>query len=289
MTDLVIERVQTLALIEDLGRPGHRHLGVPPSGAADRSSLTRGNRLLGNPPDAAGIEVLLGGLVVRATAPTVVAVTGAAAHVTVDGAPAPFGSPFGLNSGQCLEIGTATTGLRCYLTVRGGIVESSDVPRTLGSMSSDPTSALGPEPLRTGSVLAVGAPVDEPHVGISVPPVSNAPKDLELHATWGPRADWLTNEGRVSLRSSTWVVSSQTDRVGVRLDGDPVPLGRTDQLPSEGIVRGCVQVPPDGTPIVFLSDHPTTGGYPVVAVVDDADTDLLAQAPPGSPIHLQVR
>jgi KipI family sensor histidine kinase inhibitor len=287
--DLTVERVSTLALVEDLGRPGHRHLGVPPSGAADRISLARGNRLLGNAAGAAGIEVLMGGLGVRATAPVLVAVTGAAAPVRVDGAPAPFGAPIGLGAGQLLEVGTATTGLRCYVAVRGGIHESNHVPRVLGSLSSDPTSALGPEPLQAGVALAVGSTADEPHVGLSIPPVSDPRTGFLLHATWGPRADWLTDAARASLRSSSWSVSTQTDRVGVRLDGPPVPLSRSDQLPSEGLVRGCVQVPPDGTPIVFLADHPTTGGYPVVAVVDDADTDLLAQAPPGTPVRLQVR
>lgn len=286
---LAVEHVQSLALIQDHGRPGYRHLGVPPSGPADRASLTRGNRLLGNPDAAAGIETLLGGLVVRAQRPLLVAVTGGAANVTVDGVPASFGAPVSLRSGQRLEIGAATTGLRCYLCVRGGITESADAPSVLGSMSSDPTSNLGPLPLREGDVLAVGTPTGEPHVGLSIPAVSTPADGLEIRATWGPRADWLTAAGRDDFRSSDWTVSSRTDRVGIRLDGTPPPLERSDQLPSEGLVRGCVQVPPDGGPIMFLADHPTTGGYPVVAVVDDADTDLLAQAAPGTRVHLRVR
>lgn len=286
---LVVEGVRSQALVEDLGRPGYRHLGVPPSGAADRASLIGGNRLLGNQPGDAGIEVLIGGFAVRALAETTVAVTGAAAPVSVDAEPTPFGSPITLQAGQLLEIGSAADGLRCYLAVRGGVAESDSVPRVLGSLSSDPTSSLGPAPLRRGVVLARGCVIGdlprEPHR----PPVVMPPANLVLRATWGPRADWLTERARDALHLSSWTVSAQTDRVGARLDGTPLTLSRTDQLPSEGIVRGCVQVPPDGGPIVFLADHPTTGGYPVVAVVDLESTDLLAQAPPGTPVRLTIR
>ncbi|WP_018156869.1 biotin-dependent carboxyltransferase family protein [Demetria terragena] len=289
MTALVVTRVDTLALVEDSGRQGHRHLGVPPSGAADRTSLGRGNRVVGNDSGAAGIEILLGGFGVQATTPLVIAVTGAPAPVTVGGRPAPFGEAILLSPGDELHLGRVTSGLRIYLTVAGGIAESGSTPRVLGSMSSDPTSSIGPAALQPGTALAVGLPDREPHLGVSIPPITTPPLGLELPATWGPRADWLSDSGRAALQASRWTVSSHTDRVGVRLDGIAAELARHEQLPSEGLVRGCIQVPPNGTPIVFLADHPTTGGYPVVAVVDDAATDRLAQAAPGTPAMLRIR
>ena len=127
-----------------------------------------------------------------------------------------------------------------------------------------------------------------PLPAIDVAPVpARADETTVLHWTPGPRADWLTVAGLGALRRTTWTVGADSNRVGVRLDGPPLARHERPELASEGLVRGAVQVPASGRPVIFLADHPTTGGYPVVAVVDDADTDALAQVRPGDRVELR--
>jgi len=274
-----------LALIQDLGRPGLAAVGVGRSGAADRASFRLGARLLAQDDTAAAIEVTFGGLEVRAHGTVMVALTGAPAPAVVGRIRVAHLSPFVLHSGDVLRLGVPTAGLRSYLSVRGGI----DVPAVLGSRSTDVLSGLGPAPLRAGDVLAVGpAPAAFPHVDVApTRPMTNDP--IAVRAAWGPRADWLAEPDL--LGTTTWTVSSRSDRVGIRLEGTALRHhgSRQDQeLPSEGVVRGAVQVPPGGEPVLFLADHPVTGGYPVAAVVRDADVDRLAQAVPGQSVHIAL-
>ena len=285
-TRLVVEEVGALALVQDLGRPGHAALGVTASGAADRGALRLANRLVGNAEGAAAIEVLLGGLVLRATVPVTVAVTGAPVPLTVAGRPAALYEPVQLAAGQSLVLGRPVHGLRSYVAVRGGL----ETERSLGSASTDLTSGLGPPPLQAGQGLAV----DSSYVGdvrrSDVAGTHGASRgDLVLRAVLGPRDDWFTEEAVAVLGSTAWEVTHDSDRVGVRLSGPSLTRARTDELPSEGVVRGAVQVPASGHPLVFFADHPTTGGYPVIAVVVDEDTDRLAQARPGDRIRFQLR
>lgn len=280
---LEVVRVGPLALVQDLGRPGHAAVGVPRSGAADRAALRLANRLVANDDeDAAAIEVLLGGLAVRARGLRTVALAGAAAPADVDGTPVGHHSVFTLRPGQTLTLGPPPTGLRTYLAVRGGL----DVGDVLGSVATDTLSGLGTAPLRTGDVLAVGPEPEFPWL-LDVAPVA-PPTDttVTLRAVLGPRADWVADAA--ALADTTWTVSSRSDRVGMRLEGEA--LRRTDrrELPSEGMVRGAIQVPPGGEPVVFLADHPVTGGYPVVAVVVDADVDRAAQARPGQSVRFRL-
>ncbi|MFF2085703.1 biotin-dependent carboxyltransferase family protein [Nocardia sp. NPDC058176] len=274
---IFIERVGPLATVQDLGRPGWFDSGVGQAGAADRASLRLANRLVGNPEDHAAIEVLLGGLALRADTHLTVAVTGAPAPATVDGMPVGHASVLELDEGKVLRLGLAGTGLRSYVAVRGGI----DVAKVLGSRSRDTLSGIGPEPLHAGAQLPIGpAPRTLPTVEFAPQPVP--PEVLTVRARPGPRADWFAEPER--LFRGSWVVSVDTDRVGARLDrGDGPPLVRScsHELPAEGVALGSVQVPPSGQPVVFLADHPITGGYPVVAVVLDADVDTVAQARPG--------
>ncbi|MFD6219012.1 5-oxoprolinase subunit C family protein [Nocardia asteroides] len=274
---IFIERVGPLATIQDLGRPGWFDSGVGQAGAADRASLRLANRLVGNPEELAAVEVLLGGLTLRADAHLTVAVTGAAAPATVDGTPVGHASVLELAEGQVLRLGFAQSGLRSYVAVRGGI----DVPKVLGSRSRDTMSGIGPEPLRAGTQLPVGPPPRTlPTVEFAPLPVP--PELLAVRAVPGPRADWFTDPDE--LFHGSWVVSTDTDRIGARLDraeGAPLVRSTTRELPAEGVALGSVQVPPSGQPVVFLADHPITGGYPVIAVVLDADVDRVAQARPG--------
>ncbi|WP_433274942.1 biotin-dependent carboxyltransferase family protein [Actinosynnema sp. CS-041913] len=270
------------ALVQDLGRPGNAHLGVPPSGALDQPSLRLANRLAGNPETAAGLEVLLGGLALRANASCTVAVTGPSAPVRVNGRLRD--SPCHLRPGDELAIGAPRHGLRCYLAVSGGIA----VPPELGSRATDLLSGLGPAPLRPGDELPLGVPAGIP-TGVDVLPPVHVPDELAVPVHLGPRDEWF-DDPAVRLAEGRWTVSDRSNRVGVRLHGaalDRTASCRGRELPSEGLVTGAVQVPADGQPVVFLADHPTTGGYPVIGVVPPAALPLLAQARPGTRLRFR--
>jgi biotin-dependent carboxylase-like uncharacterized protein len=265
-----------LSTVQDAGRPGHAHLGVPRSGWLDGPAAALANRLVGNDADAAVIETTVGGVEVRAEGAVTVAVTGATAPVTVDGRGAAWGEPLSLRPGQVVRVGPARAGVRSYVAVSGGLA----VPAGLGSRATDVLSGLGPAPLSAGDVLPVGLggsprPVDAPRL----PRLDGV---LRVHP--GPRADWLDGGVR-RLLEGAWQVTADSNRVGLRLAGEALPRARTDELPSEGIVLGGVQVPPDGQPLVFLADHPTTGGYPVVAVVLADDLWQCAQLRPGDAVR----
>lgn len=270
-----------LTTTQDLGRPGYMSLGVSPSGAADRGSLRLANRLVGNPEGAAALETTFGGLSLRAHAHLTVAVTGAPVSLRRNGTPVDLNSTLLLHPGDVLAMGSPTTGVRSYLAVRGGL----DVPRTLGSAATDQLSGLGPAPLAAGDTLAV-EPVSTPWPAADHAAVPAPSRDcLELPVGWGPRADWLDATQRSRLLTTTWQVTPASNRIGLRLDGPPLRLRHATELLSEGLGRGAIQVPPSGHPIVFLADHPVTGGYPVVAVVDSRAWDVAAQAVPGQQIR----
>ncbi|MFD7842036.1 biotin-dependent carboxyltransferase family protein [Nocardia sp. NPDC059764] len=284
MSALRVDRVGPLATIQDLGRPGWFDSGVGAAGAADRASLRLANRLVGNFEGAAGIEVLLGGLELLAQRRVTVAVTGASAPVTVDDRPMGTACVLEIEEGQRLRLGFAATGLRSYVAVRGGI----EVLPVLGSRSRDTLSGIGPEPLRPGDLLPVGPPPRALPI-VDVAPVPALGNDLlTVRAVPGPRADWFTDAA--ALFAGEWSVSPDTDRIGARLDRRHGPALRRSvagELPTEGMALGSVQVPPSGQPVVFLADHPITGGYPVIAVVVDADVDTVAQARPGQSLRFR--
>jgi biotin-dependent carboxylase-like uncharacterized protein len=279
---LEVVAVGALALVEDLGRPGLGASGVGRSGAADRAALRLANRLVANPEGAAGIEVVFGGLAVRAAAPLTVALAGAPSPADVDGMPVGHHTLVELRRGQILRLGVPATGLRTYLAVRGGL----DVPAVLGSRSTDTLSGLGPARLEEGDVLPVGSEPDALPL-VDVAPVPNPSGDLvTLRAVLGPRADFLSD--RDALTSTNWVASSRSDRVGMRLEGGRLRRSNDTELPSEGMVRGAIQLPPGGEPVVFLADHPVTGGYPVIATVCDAEVDRAAQIRPGQGVRFAI-
>jgi KipI family sensor histidine kinase inhibitor len=278
-----------LATVQDLGRPGFGHLGVPYSGAADPASLRRANRLAGNPDGAAGLELTLGRAALRFSGEARAAVTGAPAAVTVTG-PAggtardvPHDTAFGVPAGGEVRVGAPAAGLRTYLAVRGGI----DVPPVLGSRSADLRSGLGPPPLRAGDLLPVG----EPAPGAAAPGPATAMPAAEpavLRVIPGPRDDWFAPGALELLCGGSYAVTPASDRTGLRLDGPALLREHGDELPSEGVVTGALQVPPGGRPILLLADHPVTGGYPVIAVVVSADIGLAAQLRPGARLRFAV-
>ncbi len=274
-----------LATVQDLGRSGLAALGVGLSGAADAVSLRLANRLLGNDDGAAALEVTLGGLEVRAHGGMFVAVTGAPAAMTIEGTPVGHASVCWVPDGARIRLGIPPSGLRSYLAVRGGV----RVERVLGSRSTDTLSGLGPEPLSPGRQLAVGRPpAGVPLVDAApVAPPTSGPVRLRVRP--GPREDWFDPDSLRALLTEPWEVTSESDRVGMRLSGPVLRRSRHGELPSEGMTLGSLQVPPSGRPTLFLADHPVTGGYPVIAVVLSQDIPLAAQARPGQQIHFTSR
>ncbi|GIF75391.1 biotin-dependent carboxyltransferase family protein [Asanoa siamensis] len=280
---LEVVRAWALTTVQDLGRPGYAHLGVPRSGALDAPALRRANALVGNPPSAAGLETTLLGCSFRLPAGGVIAVTGAPARITVAGAAAAFDVAVSVAAGALVEIGRATAGVRSYVAVAGGVA----VPPVLGSRSTDTLSGLGPPRLRDGVVLPVGPsqPI-EPHgipEGSGAGAAGRVPAEVTLAVRLGPRDGWFTAAAVETLLTTAYTVSPNSNRVGARLAGAALTRADAGELPSEGVVLGAVQVPADGQPLVFLADHPTTGGYPVIAVV--TDVTALAQARPGSTVR----
>src|SRR4051794_7909860 len=296
---ITVMRPGPLTTIQDLGRPGYAHLGVPRSGALDQPALRRANALVGNGAEAAGLETTLLGCALRFEATAWVAVTGAEAVVRLDKQPVPVDAALEVPAGAVLDVGRAQRGVRSYLAVTGGI----DVEPVLGSRSTDTLSGLGPPKLTDGMTLPVGvtspassggqlaATAGQP--GSAWPPTSGdlsgstekADKrgELVMSVRLGPRDDWFAAAG---LFAEAYTISPLSNRVGCRLAGSALTRTQAGELPSEGVVLGAVQVPADGQPLIFLADHPTTGGYPVIGVVDDVTP--LAQARPGATVRFRA-
>ena len=269
-----------LTLIEDLGRTGFGDIAVGRSGAFDRAAHRLANRIAGNAESAATLEALGAGLTLRALRHCSVVVAGAQGPLSVDQAPVDRGAPVPLRPGQVLVLGPPTAGIRSVIAVRGGVL----APVILGSRSRDTLAGLGPRPLARGDMIAAGDPEHDPVIDFVPPPPVPAVVDLVVHP--GPRADCLTPTARAGLADAMFTVGSDSDRIGVRLDGPTVDVRSADRSSSEGVVRGGIQVPPDGRLVILGPDHPVTGGYPVIGVVEDIDP--LAQAAPGTPVRLTL-
>ena len=264
-----------LTLVQDAGRPGLGWQGVGDAGAFDRAAMRQLHALLGDPADAAVLEVLAGGLKLRAEADHRLAVTGGIGPVHVDGEHVEHGRAFVARAGQEVVVGPVGLGLRAYVGVAGGV----DVEPVLGSRSADTMSGLGPPRVAAGDVIEVGTPAHPAEIE-DVPALLTSGVTT-VSAVPGPRDDWFTGEAVRAFFSAQWSVSARSDRIGVRLDGPTLERQVIDELPSEPCVRGSVQVVSAGMPVVLGPDHPVTGGYPVIAVVLDDHVDRLAQVRPG--------
>ena len=287
-TGLLVRSAGAQSLIEDTGRPGLSAWGVSRSGAADAGSLSQANRLVGNDSESAAIENAAGGLQLEAVGDQVLVVTGAGAQPRLESELGERevvpGRPFALRSGELLELGPPRGGLRGYVAVRGGI----DAPEVLGSRSTDTLSGLGVPALSAGDFLPVGLP---PRASVGAPELVAQPVDPEgvlLQVALGPDDDWFDTAAIAAFQAQEWTVTAQSNRVGLRLAGPPLERLRSDELPSQGLVPGAIQVPPSGQPVLFGADHPATGGYPVIAVVVDRHLDRAAQVPIGARIRFQV-
>jgi KipI family sensor histidine kinase inhibitor len=285
-----------LTTVQDLGRPGLAHLGVPRSGAADADSLRLANALVRNEPGLAALEITLGRLAVRFGQDATVALAGAPAPLRLtltDGSRSepPAGAAFDVPAGSVLRLGSPPAGLRSYLAVAGGI----EVRPVLGSRSADLRSGLGPAPLRAGQRVAIGSgrpertAADPRAAAVAVRgPAGSGPGPVELGAVAGPRADWFAAGALDQLSRASYQVTPASDRTGLRLSGPPLHRASPAELPSEGVATGSLQISHDGQPILLLADHPATGGYPVIAVVRSADIGRAAQLRPGQQVRFRL-
>lgn len=290
-------------LFQDAGRAGQAALGISPAGALDMLALRQANRLVGNPVHTPVLENLLGQLHLQCERGSVtLAVAGADVPLRVRDAagrewdlPSSHAQPqaIALDAGATLMLDAPRAGLRAYVAVRGGW----DVQPVLGSASTDTLAELGPPPVQSGQCLRAGRAVRSEHLQAAqlqtVPSAHEAPQALpragdvvRLPVTLGPRADWFTPQAIATLTTQIWQVSPQSSRVGMRLVGEtPLQRSRHEELPSEGVATGSVQVPANGQPVLFLADRPVTGGYPVIAVLHESALALAAQIPPGAAVQ----
>jgi biotin-dependent carboxylase-like uncharacterized protein len=279
VASLTVLATGPLTTVQDAGRFGQGALGIGRSGACDRAAYQLANRMVGNDDGFAVLEVTFGGLVLRANADVVLVTTGARS------AGMPHNAPVTLAAGQRLVLGPTVTGARTYLAVRGGI----DVPKVLGSRSTDLLAGLGPDVLAVGDRLPIGRST-LPMPGVDVAAVREpAAGEIVVQVRPGPRRDWFPDSAWASLLSQGYTVTAQSNRVGLRLDGVPLDRANTGELSSEGMLRGALQIPMSGTPVLFLADHPVTGGYPVVGYVIDEDVDRCGQLRTGQTIRFTTR
>ncbi len=285
MSTLVAVQAGPNTLVQDLGRPGLAHLGMGAAGAMDRAALALANRLVGNPSDAAVLEILFGNASFATDEDTWIAVTGAWGSVTAGGRAVQPHTATMLAAGETLLFGQAASGIRYYLAVRGGI----GAPPVLGSRSRDTLAGIGPDPLVDGQSIPIGPEPEAPIPPIDLVPVdapTTGPVTLELRP--GPRRDWFADDAWRLLTTAGWTVSPRSDRSGIRIEGPVLQRRITGELPSEGMLPGAIQVSPDGAPTILAVDHPVTGGYPVIAVITDESLDALAQLRPGQPLRFRL-
>ena len=276
--------------VQDEGRNA-ANMGVSESGAMDRFSFHLANELVGNPETTPVIEITGGNFIFIAEGDLVVAVTGAPVRVNIHSGDTPDTAIVDvlrqeavvLRDGETLTVSSPSSGLRNYLAVQGGIA----VSQVMGSASTDTMSQLGPAVLRDGARLEIGTrSLGTVSPGLPWPKMPRAGQITELAVSLGPRDEWFTRHGLDALFRQVWKVSPQSNRVGLRLQGaETLERNTDDELPSEGTVPGAIQVPSSGQPVIFMRDHPVTGGYPVIAVLDPEAVDTAAQMPAGALIR----
>ncbi|HEY0212702.1 MAG TPA: carboxyltransferase domain-containing protein [Paenirhodobacter sp.] len=272
-------------VFQDEGRPGQGGQGVSVSGALDLGALRRANRAVGNHADMAALELTLGPVRMCAELAVTLALSGAGTAVVNGVAVAP-GAAFAMDAGDELVIAPPQAGMRSYLALRGGFA----VAPVLGSVATDTLAHIGPAAVTAGTVLrpaclSVGAVTD---VGAG-PDLPQAGDLVELPVTLGPRTDWFSADVVARFLAQEWLVTAQSSRVGIRLQGEALTRPDATELPSEGTETGAIQIPHSGQPVLFLADHPLTGGYPVIATLDPAALDLAGQVPPGARLRFVAR
>ena len=282
---LMIDAPGALTTVQDLGRTGVAHLGFCTCGAMDLTSMQIANRLVGNCRGCAVLEMTLTGISARFVGEGYFALAGGDFAPTLNGKPIENYRAYEVRSGDRLQLGAARTGLRCYLALSGGM----DVPVVLGSRSTDLKIQMGGldgRALQAGDVLTTGdfcLPIGDP-TPWHIPPVTFAPP-FTLRCIDGPQAARFDPAARKDFYSKPYIVTPKSDRMGLRLEGSALTADGGVDICSDGIVRGSVQVPGSGQPIVLMSDHQTVGGYAKIATVIGCDVSLLAQARPGDAVR----
>lgn len=280
-------------LWQDAGRTGKASMGLSQSGAMDKSALHTANRIVGNSINSPCLEITQGGFRARANSDVVISVTGAPCPLSLHTScgeryPVESYRPLNLTDGDEIHFGTPTCGLRSYLAMRYGFV----VQPSLGSAARDTLAQIGPAPLCAGDTLEVSAGRQASAVLLHEQPMIRLPavgEVVTLDIVLGPRTDWFSAQAVDHLLAQAWRVTPQSNRIGLRLKAE-ISLKRSQhqELPSEGTCCGAIQVPPGGQPVLFLRDHPLTGGYPVIATVAEYHLDLAGQIPPGAAIRFNV-
>lgn len=291
----MIEICQTLPLntVQDLGRFGYRRYGIGTAGAMDRLALAAGNRALGNPPGAAGVEFQLFPVTIRFREDAAIALTGADCAATLDGKGIPPWWVLPVTAGQTLNLSAPVRGARTYLCVAGGV----DVPEVLGSRSTQMRDAFGGlsgRQLSAGDILAVGQRTPfrfRDFFGFGIEPPESAiepnlhdwaaDSDVVLRVILASEAPQFDDASLKAFKTAAWTVTAQSNRMGYRLAGPTLRRPDPTEMRSQAIVQGVVQVPPSGQPIVQLADGNSAGGYPKIAYVLQPDLWRLAQSTPG--------
>lgn len=279
-------------LVQDLGRTNMAAQGVSLSGALDHGNFKLANRIVGNRPGTPALEIAPAGFSFKAIGRGVMAFTGAPAAASVADANGAvtsiaFNTPIALDDGDVVSLLSPFIGTRSYLAMRGGFV----VEPVLGSVATDTLAQIGPLALGAGARVAVNSQNVKTPVLPGEQPAFAMPRADEivtLDVYLGPRTDWFTNEAVASFLSQSWEVTPQSSRVGIRLSGESLERLNRNELPSEATLRGALQVPASGQPVLFLSDHPLTGGYPVIANVAAHHLDLAGQIPVGAHIRFNA-
>lgn len=287
MSTILVQAPGLFTTVQDLGREGFGPIGVSPSGAADPVSLRIGNRLAGNPEGVAALEMTLVGGAFTFERATVIAVTGADFGPCLNGVTLPMWTSVQIQEGQTITFGPSRSGARAYLCIQGGIA----VEPFLGSASTHVLSGLGGfegRALRKGDRLELGA------ASCRFQKRSVSPKALEalqpqkiIRVTDGPQSDWFGDSAWKIFTESTFLVSEQSNRMGIRLEGPSIPMDGSREMITEGVSLGAIQVPASGQPIILFVEQQTTGGYPKIANVISADLHSLGQLRPRDAIHLE--
>jgi antagonist of KipI len=274
--------------IQDLGRFGYGHYGVPPSGALDFFSLRIANRLVDNPENSACLETTLMGLRLKVLTDLCVAVTGADLQLQINKQPVKMWCSQLVNKGGIISFGGPRSGCRAYIAFGGGII----TPPVLGSRSTNLFSEFGGlkgHSLQKGDYLSIDSPEAKlPKAGRSLESerIPQYPSAWTLRVVWGPQDDDFTSKGKRTLTQAFYRVSPQSDRSGIRLEGAEIQRKRdtAESIISEGLISGSIQVPGDGKPIIILGET-VSGGYRKIATVITADLHLLGQIKPGDKIQ----
>jgi antagonist of KipI len=288
MGTLLVNKPGSLTTIQDLGRPGFGAMGISPSGAADPVSLRIGNRLVGNPENAAALEMTLLGGEFQFSAATVIAVTGSDFGPTSESHGIPLYCSVPVQASQKIEFGITRLGARCYLCVQGGI----NVKEFLGSCSTHLLSGLGGHEgraLKKGDVINVGKPLKNfRHRRLSRQGHSNLVPRRIYRVTEGPQWSLFPEAAKKLFFEQSYQVTEEANRMGIRLLGQPIQLQSPGEMITEGVSLGAIQIAPNGQPIILFVEQQTTGGYPKLANIIAADHARLGQLRPHDEIYFEL-